>query len=1349
MKWTREQLAAIKEDSKAGILLMAGAGSGKTAVLSERLISRLLPSEEGGEPSLKPENVLVLTFTKKAAKEMRQRIEKNLTERLEQSTDRDLRLKIRELRDRLPLAQISTIHAFCWELLRNNYLGLQYQGQGRISAKSRIMNEVEADEILQEAVSKVLLEIYAKLGEAALKRDFQTQSESPKEEILTPELTDYDYFFQRQSITIESTKLEADLKGDYHLLRALPDYRLELQRALEDLEKSTTISPETAIIKHAYDLFTEAARLFLDGTREFLGHPQLAVWTKKPTAEGKRSLNFEDFFCREEFAVKLGQLIEDFNRLLADEDNFAENYLKFHDNIREELEKLTEEELIPKISNRGNRDKNPDKFDLRDIEGRKILPLVQLMTGKFKAGSTWYEEFQLSAFPPLFATSAETFRKLLLSSARLARVQGKLLAKIDECYNDLKFKRDLIDYSDLEQLSLELLRQDDELAAISADISEIYVDEYQDTSLIQEEIFRLLARDGSKLFMVGDLKQSIYRFRHAQPNLFLERAAAYQEGAADGQLLTLVRNFRSTPAVLSYVNRLFARIFQREIAGLDYDETQRLLPGHDAYDLEGKVAVKILLEAEVPEAEILEKTKLNHELQALFRHGDKLRREALLTAVEVMKLKAAGYKYDEIMVLCRKNAQLASYSQVFKQLGIPLHSNRQVKIDSQELLFLSDFVEALKNPQNDIPLLAYLRSPLHGQQISEAELLEAAYFSRSQKSEKDPYYSLLGGRRYFHQRLQNYLAKAPSSPAKEALQNAMELLAKWRQELTYRPYPEVLKEILLLSPYREYLALMDRDGLGRLEDLDLFIGWLEDAKNRGLSFAESIAELKKLRETETQLADKQKISEEGKLKLLTIHAAKGLEAKVVILAAANQRLSKNNSYPLVRLSTGARSSLLTLRPEVQFELAGKSRSLTMASLGLGTELVERYIMPRYQYVLEVEALEEFAEELRILYVALTRAKERLLIVAQSSKKKLAESLEAVYLSQSANYLQVILATMAEEWNIPEDFLSGLPPYEAKLDDYLELSICDELSLIDEFIVAREQLSSSTLDSEADAISQAEVEKSLSLASFQDRELPHEELVDLPGKLSVSELTKRVARQFGGRVLELGEMEVMPDMSLLIEPLAAANTETGFSPSEYGSLLHKVLMLWDLQKSAAASDLLADLYRQLESFRSHELLDELEFAEVMRTENIDHLLAFANSELAREILEAVHVERERNFTLAVPAEFFKSEEAVQLSGEIVAVQGIIDLFYLRPDGSVVLVDYKSDRLPARVLADDERLGELLSERYGTQLYFYREAIERIYKRPVARTSLWLIRYGREVGSPVIDIVNSRHKPGNVN
>ena len=816
-------------------------------------------------------------------------------------------------------------------------------------------------------------------------------------------------------------------------------------------------------------------------------------------------------------------------------------------------------------------------------------------------------------------------------------------------------ERGIADFIDIEHHALDLLIEKTkdgkvkrtELAKQLAEgFDEIIIDEYQDINNVQDELLRALSHedDGSpNLFMVGDVKQSIYRFRRANPAIFLEKYKTFDEDEdAPHRRIDLSSNYRSRREIVDGVNDIFRRIMDEPFGGIVYDDKAQLNFGAAYYDENGHVP-EILLSENDGDAD---------ENRAV---------DAARIGRKILELKESGslnggrpVRFGDIQILMRVMTNARTYVDTLAEMGIPAAAPlKHGFYETEEVRTVLALLQAIDNPRQDIPLTAVMTSPFGG--FSDSELADIAAFAKQEAPEaKGLYERLLAAR-----------DKAPERFGK--LTVFLEQLDGWRDLAEVSSIPELIHALMTESGYELYLRAMP-GGMSRLANLEALLDKAEayeTSSYRGLfqfnRYMESVIDRIKDGTDEGESAPAQ--DDDDVVHIDTIHSSKGLQYPVVFLADASRSFDPKDAKNTVLVHEKEGIALESRDPETRQKL---------------TNLRKAFVAERIK-----DELKE--EQLRLLYVALTRAEEYLFISG----------------------------TMEEGWREGYAAMNGLPDgplpsYAVRGgDSYLDWILmaffagAPHLRVVPETARARaehekEQIrgtfSLEQLRQRMEALRLDPPEISEELDRRVHFRYPHEALAGVRGIYTVSAL-KRAAE------------EAAPDAEQP-EELPAVKEETGLGGAERGTVYHKIMEHLDLSKVTDE----ASAAEQIARMKERGLLTQEEADAVPA----DEIFAFFQTPLGARVLKANAQKkafREQPFILGVPLSEVSPEHPE--SRERVLIQGIIDL-YFEEDGKLILADYKTDRV-AR--AED------LVPRYRTQLAYYRKALEQASGRPVAESYLY--------------------------
>lgn len=1162
---TPSQRAAIDARGSA-VLVSAGAGSGKTRVLTERLMGYICA--EGG---VDLDSFLVITFTRAAAGELRSRISEEISQKL--AADPGNR-RLRRQNALCPRAQIGTIHSFCAALLRENCHLIGLSPDFKIADDERI----------------------AAMKASALERVMDARYEQPDRH---PGFTAL-----------------ADTVGAGRDDRRLSALVLTLHERMQC---------------HARPALWAQEQISL--LRAPAGDAADTVWGQEITVWARGVSSY--------WADEFDRLIQEIS---ADE-KIRKAYLESFSETASQLRELRRSLALGWDRARG---RLPIVFPpLR----RLVKPQDPALATRLKIRRDACKKDMKALEDALFESSAS----LLEDMARSADAMSALLSltlDFDRAFAADKRAHALVDYADLEHLTAQLLTDSDgrptPLARhLSGRYTEIMVDEYQDVSRVQDAIFRAISKDGANLFMVGDVKQSIYRFRLADPEIFTEKYLSYRDyaSAAPGEprRILLRENFRSRREVLDAANSVFSLCMSRVLGDMDYDESAALICGA-SYPDAGQIPEILLLD--LPSAEGEEDAP------------DKLELEALLTAQQIQQLLSDGttvmdggqarpIEFGDIAILLRSaNAVGSVYRRVLAEQGIPVASAQGSGFfDSVEISSVLSMLALIDDPHQDIPLIAALRSPAFGFSADELSAVRAAdregglYSALCTAAESD------GKSRRFLSWLSSLRATAPDLSAAELiwqLINSTNLLALCSAMPDGEQRRANLMELIELSERFESTGYR---GVHRL------VLWLRKLAGKGQEISAGSAQ-------------------RSAVQIMSIHRSKGLEFPVVFLCDTARSFNRQDARETV---------------------------LVHPVLGLGpkfTDLERRLEYPtlaRSAIKLRLEH-ETLSEEMRLLYVALTRAKERLIVTAALRKAEEAVEKHRASLSRPMPPEALRQAGAMIDWLLYAALADG--------GEHLRLTLCPPPA-------SSSAAEPETPCAEPDKAALETLRKNLSFS------YAHERAVSLPSKITATELK--------------GRSEEDPDASSLVPKpphgfslpdfARAGRPATG---AERGVATHLVLQYMDFSQTASPEAIAAEIAR----LRALEFITARE-AEAVEAAAIYKLFA---SPLGRRILAADQIIREFKFSLLVDAEPLFPEAG----DEQLLLQGVVDCC-IEEAGELTIIDYKTDRV---------RTEEEISSRaalYRAQLMAYASALRRIYQKPVRECVLYFLSPGRAVslGRPAGD------------
>ena len=1180
VKWTAEQQKVIDLRNR-NILVSAAAGSGKTAVLVERIIRRLTEDD----PPTDVDRLLIVTFTEAAAAEMKERIgaaiEKKLMER-----PGDTRLERQATL--IHSAQITTIHSFCLSVIRNHFHVIG------IDPGFRIAEEGELKLLKQDVLEELLEERYAEAEEEFL--DFTERFGSGKSD----------------------KKIEEIILKMYEYSRSYPQPDRWLDQCVKAYES-----------KDLEARAEERARMRAADMRKVLEHGL------KICEEPDGPYMYGDM---------LDSDLEELERLEKAE-NFDAMYSAAAGFKWKRLSSKKDDTVSPNKKEKVRKMREQAKSLLKGMQEDYF----------YAPREVWQQDMQ-DALP-----SVVTLTELVKRFAHMLDEKKRL--------------RNMIDFNDMEQFALAILTEEKDGVLVPSVVAgeyqerfdEVMIDEYQDSNLVQETILTSVSRVSGgeyNIFMVGDVKQSIYSFRLSRPELFMEKYNTYSMKDGVMQRIDLHKNFRSRVEVLDSVNDIFRQIMKKELGGIEYDDSAALYPGAEFPPLpSGKEdfcrSELLLLDKEDTGGE----DERRAEARMIARRIRELIRDGVVLDKETREYRRVQYR--DIVILTRSIRGWAEvFSSVLGEEGIPAYSvSREGYFETYEVSVLLDYLKILDNARQDLPLTAVLTSPFGGLDTRELAEIRIAYPNL-------PFYEAAAAYAESETFAEDTCA--------EKLRNFYAHVRYFREQVAYTPIHELLEEIVDRTGYGLYIAAMP-GGAQRMANVEMLTeraAAFEGTSYKGLfNFVRYIAQLKKydVDYGEAGIMDEQADT----VRIMSIHKSKGLEFPIVFVAGMGKQFNTQDTKGSVLLHPdwGAGLDLIDL----------KRRTKTPTFLK--------------KMIREETILENLAEEMRILYVALTRAKEKLIMTgaAKISEDGAISDVSSVFRTEGAkNYL---------DWVLP-CVLSG-ETGKAKPD--IPVDVC--IFKAEDIIPQQEEKQAEALAEDvlrnwnASRVYVPELRDRLDAQI--DYVYPFKDEGKMKLKFTVSELKKwaSLAEEAGEEMYE--EPVVMP---LIPKFLKEEETLTGASR---GSAYHKLLELLDFTADYDVENLPAAVERLRQEGR---LTDEM--AECIRPQDILRFLGCRSGRRMSAAARNGKLYKEQPFVLSMDASEIYPED---LSGEKILVQGIIDVYFEEPDGLVVL-DYKTDKI---------KTGDELKEKYHAQLDYYAQALERLTEKPVKEKIIYSFTLGEEI------------------
>ena len=1161
MRFTEEQSQAI-ESRNRNLLVSAAAGSGKTAVLVERIIRRILDDEK----PVDIDRFLVMTFTKAAASQMREKILKAIDDR--RSVDPSNANLMRQA-TLVHNAKISTIHGFCLDVIKNHFQEIG------LDPGFRVGDEAECKLLKADALEKVIEEAY-KEGSDGFINMVECLSTGRNDRIL-----------------------EEVILGMFEFSMGDPDPEEWLKRCLDAYDDNGDDTPAWAEILtgHAGMILEDA---YARATRAYeLVHEEGGPYMYEPNVTADLELIEELKKCREYGDLEKALKNVMFTRLKSRPTDGPE--------VEEDLKK--------------------EFADIRDSYKKMINDLKETF-----ALSMEEQKYRVRACFPIVKELTELTRRMM------------------DVYAALKRDKKIVDFSDLEHLCIEILEGN---GGSTADeyrdyFEEIYVDEYQDSNLVQEKILNCITR-GDNLFMVGDVKQSIYSFRLARPSLFVEKYEEYSKtDGSRNRKIDLSKNFRSRQQVLDCVNELFAQIMKKDFGGIVYDEAAKLNYGADypGERVDGYKSELIL----IPGEEGVEARELEARMIA-YRIKELMKDLQVHEPTDDDKYRMRPVKYSDIVILLRT---ASGWDDIFRKVisatGIPVHTMSRVGyFDAKEVKALLNYLNILDNPLQDISFAATLKSWFGGFTDEELAALKVGH----------PHKYMYGSLRS--------CSKDGEGDLKVKAGLFLERFEELRNKTGYTPVADILLE-LIDKGYGLYVSAL-ADGKKRSANINMLVKKAEDygrTSYKGLfHFARYI---KMLRDNEIDYGEANILDEnDDAVRIMTIHKSKGLEFPVCFVAGCHK------DYNCMDLSGSVVNDI---------------------DLGLGIDLVDpvrriRQATAMKRAVRIKKELEILAEEERILYVAMTRAKEKLIMTGVVKKPD--RILIPKGLIKCRNYLELLNFGL-NNTGIPSVDVKVLPAF-----DLVDEAVSEEVRNR----VRREEL--------LKLMNREPGNTDFELPDRFTFRYPYENEKKAFEKISVTELKRRSMESHEDTELPDTAFEMFKEEASPYIPEFMKEEKGAIPATLHGTAVHRIFEVWDYSRGTSDKD--------IKEFLDHVKREGLMEEALADCVKIHEISGFVNSPLAARMKKA----DERGLLYR--------EQPFMFSHDGIIIQGIIDAYFIEDD-RIVIVDYKTDRV-----ADIKEL----ADRYHVQLEYYALALKTMLDKDIGDLIIYSTKY-KDIVSIPIAVVN---------
>ena len=1226
--WTEEQQKVISLRNR-NILVSAAAGSGKTAVLVERILSKILDKED----PVDVDRLLIMTFTRAAAGEMKERLSAALEKALYEDPDNAHLQKQMTL---IHTAQITTIDGFCSYIIRNYFhmIGLDPGYRTAEEGELKLLREDVVKELLEDAYEKKedrflrLVECYAP-GKT---------DEGLKDLILKVHEASMSHPFPEEWLKVCLQEYQVDKAHEIYQSRWITVLWKEIEENIQEAE---------LIIQKARSVCLE-----VDGPLPYLE------------------------------ALDSDLAMVNVLKKLTEEMDYGK------------LRDAAEAVVFKALSRKKAPDVDPEKKDwVKNLRDEEKGILKNMMEKYF-----CWDEDELLDMVNLCRTPLESLVELVLD--------------FQERFARKKREKNILDFTDMEHFALHILeeKEGDQIIPsqaareLSEKYEEVMIDEYQDSNSVQEMITNLVsgwAENRKNIFMVGDVKQSIYRFRLARPELFMEKYHSYSTSDSLEQRIDLHKNFRSRHQVLTSVNYIFNRIMGADVGGVDYDSSNALYPGAvfpEGTDESFCTTEVLLVEKDGEELEDETGNQTDRELEALAIAGEISR---IVGKEQVLDKETGTYRpieYGDIVILLRSAYGWAeTFREILISRGIPAYtSSRTGYFSAPEVVNLLNYLRICDNPLQDIPLTGVLHSPMVGCTTQELGEMRKA-------CPKGLIYECLC---QFAER-ENFETEEEQK-LRDKLVGFLEQLREIRDMSSYTPVHQLILYILRKTGYEDFVRALP-GGSQRGANLRMLVEKAMDYEKtsyRGLfNFVRYIENLQKYEVDfgEVNVIDAGK----GSVQIMTVHKSKGLEFPVVFAAGMGKQFNFQDI---------------------------NARFLIHPELGFGTDVIlpEKRLLasaPQKQVIRNVQKRESLGEELRVLYVALTRAKEKLYITGTIGGLK--EKIARLWNWKEESELRISLGQRIRAKTFWDYILPALSLHPAMRELYMEYGFGRETQenwydgktdFIVRKITAADLIENEVVDMTEQQIRE-QVLKNWDCSKIYDRQIhdilekrfdfryPYSYLEELPVKVSVSDLKKRSWQD----EMEIEENTLAePDIVPLVPRFISEESQSCRGAAR-GTAYHRVMECLDYKRTGSYEEIKA----QIIHLEEQKKLTEEEAASIY----IKDILKFAASDLGQRMKTAAEKDclfREQPFVIAVEAsevdELWNGEEKI-------LVQGIIDSYFLEED-EIVLVDYKTDRI---------QKGEesILIARYRSQIKDYARALQKMRKKKVKECLIYSFALHKEI------------------
>lgn len=1249
VKWTKEQRQVI-ESRNTNLLVSAAAGSGKTAVLIERIIELVLDEKN----PIDINKLLVVTFTKLAASEMRERVSKAIEKKLEENLENE------HLQKQLLLlsgADITTIDSFCKDVL------ISYAHLVNLDSNIKVIDPSENEVLAKEVMQELFEELYENNNDSFL-RLVDWYAKKNTDEGLLQLLLNVNNFVNSHPFP----NIWLNEKAEFFNTKTKDDY-FYLENYILDIAKD------------------------VDMDLEFF------------------ELSIKNNLKKIENYSELEKYVNMYNDLLDALSVVKENLKKFlKDNTKFDELKISTNEFLN--SNFGS-----FRISKCDEEVKEIYNKVKKELDSIK--------LEITESLGALNLDLENIKKESDLIYPYVRSISDVVIKFKEKFWERKQKFNYVDFADIEHLALEILVDIDEdgntkpsktALEYQEKYAEVFIDEYQDSNLVQEILLSAVAKENNR-FMVGDVKQSIYRFRQADPSIFMEKYENYNRIEDDiesfNKKIMLYANFRSRKEILEGTNLVFSKIMKKETGELDYTVDERLNPMASFKESDENVggAVEILLVDEKSDEEYEDEIILTDEYSEDFEEMKSFKLECIKianTIYNMMNNKENPFKvydknlddyrkveYKDIVILMRSpSSNTKILEEVFLEYNIPIYAESTGGyFDTFEVDTIINLLKIIDNPMQDIPLISVMYSPIYN--FTSTELIEIRLVDRELK-----FYELL--------------MKILEDEDIEIRVNLKEKIAKFISDLklfiqkkSLVSADELIWFLYKYTGYYNYVGLLD---MGEQRKTNLML-LFEKAKNyeknsyKGLfNFVNYIQKIS----LKSDVSEAKLISEDANIvRIMSIHKSKGLEFPIVFLANTNKKFNFR-----------ADDSNLVLHQKLGFGAVVYDMDKKTSFNSIMKKKIEKF-----------KKNEQIAEEMRLLYVAMTRAKEKLIITGrvkdyENLREEISSGIDErgnisnYKILKINNYLDWILSSIDNltVYGKSLNCLGREENFSGNEDLKFQLNVNTKTEEFIEYQRIKEELKTNEIILDEDDIEVKQEMRTVKqfLEDRFNKEYIYKNVLNKPSSITVSEIKKMIQEED-----EEKHQKYYKENFALKTPsfIHQGEEKVGFNSAEKGTIFHLAMQLLDFSKfdTEDVSKIREEVKLQINSFVEKNImsLDEAE------TININWIVKLIQSDIFKEIYianksEKLFKEKAIDYNIKLK-NLFKDENIEE--DEKIMVVGIIDLFFENENGEIILLDYKTDYVTKENL-------EEVKKRYKVQLDLYKSAIEDISGKKVAKKGLYL-------------------------